>query len=110
MRNNTNTRIVIPQYANLRMYIYGYEFSVTFNIKENLVNYLNKCKDTRIFTFKKGNKYYASIKQNFSYSGYNMEAVIWYRLPRMKQLLLIAIREAKIAALNDEIRCLKLFD
>lgn len=110
MRNSAEARIVIPQYANLRMYVCGYEFSITFNVKENLVKYLENCKNSRIFTFKKGNRYYASIKQNFSYSGYNMEAVIWYRLPRMKQLLLIAIREAKIAALNDEIRCLKLFD
>lgn len=110
MRNNAEARIVIPQYANLRMYVCAYEFSITFNIKENLVKYLDKCKNTRIFTFKKGNKYYASIKQTFSYSDHDMEAVIWHRLPRMKQLLLIAIREAKIAALSDEIRCLKLFD
>ena len=107
MRNAVNARIVIPQYASLRLYTCGFDFSVTFNVAENLMQYLDKCEDTRIFTFRKGNRYYASIRQTFSYAEHNMEQVIWHRLPRMKQILLVAIKEAKIAQLKDEVFRLK---
>lgn len=112
IRNNANIRVEIPQYVNLRVYMCGFEVSVTLNIDEYTAAYINKRQPSvyghcELFTFQKRTRKgdirtYVSIKR--SYTDLNMiQYACWNVAASDLKTLKILIREAKIAKLNEEI-------
>ena len=115
MRNNINTNIRIPQFANLSLYATGYHLTVTFPIKDSTIPFIkfipNNNWDIDIFYWK--NRHYISARKDFTYpklteSNGDLQEVIWNYAGRMCNNLRIIIKEAKIRELNNEINHLTL--
>ena len=105
MRNAVQNRgIVIPQYANMKMYSNEYQLSVTLHIKGDLLPYLQdtigvKAKGFSFEGFYYKGKYYATIKRYFSYL--YLDNSCTYAAIMLKWLKIL-IRDAKINQLRVE--------
>lgn len=115
IRNNANISIVVPQYVNLTVGMFGFTVSISLNtdnhgffwIESHKWNVVGKNSAENIHTFQKcgkktGIRHYVTIVRHYQDLNQIYDAV-WNRAPKDLKDLKILIREAKIAKLNEEI-------
>lgn len=112
MRNCVENRgIVVPSYANLRLYGCGYELSVTLHITSAMLPYLRdimKIEDRgyRLEGFGHNGKFYATVVKFSNYNDFDQQ-LIFTRCRMMLKALKISLRDAKIRQLQMEMEEIK---
>lgn len=113
IRNNANLSIVVPQYVNLTVGMFGFTVSITLNcdvhalywIESHKYNVVNSADN--IYTFQKcgkktGIRSYVTIVR--TYQDLNkIHQACWMQAAKDLRDLKVLIREAKVARLNEEI-------
>lgn len=113
IRNNANIRIVVPQYVNLEVGMFGFTMTVTLNCDEHAFHWINCHKYNvvdsadQIHTFQKcgvktGIRHYVTIVRNYQDLN-KIQQACWMQAAKDLRDLKILIREAKVARLNEEI-------
>lgn len=117
IRNNANIRIVVPQYVNLEVGMFGFSVSVTLNCDEhashwiechkyNVVNSADQIRTFQKCGVKTGIRHYVTILR--TYQDLNkIQQACWMQAAKDLRDLKVLIREAKIARLNEEINSLQ---
>ena len=107
-RNNVITRMTVPQYANVTMYAEGCHLTVTFPIKCSVREYVITDTKYNMHCFSKNNRNYITAEVFIPYNKVveartDMESAIYHYSQVMCNLLKVAARKAKVAAINEEI-------
>ena len=106
VRNNIRISLNIPSYANVTIYWLGAHLSVTFPIKKELIDYINKVADYDTLRFQRGNRYYISRTVYIPFSETTeqdtLENLIRKKANEMRLQLMIIRRHAEIDYLRDE--------
>lgn len=107
-RNNVITRMTVPQYANVTMYAEGCHLTVTFPIKGSVREYVTTDTKYNMHCFSKNNRNYITAEVFIPYNKVveartDMESAIYHYSQVMCNLLKVAARKAKVAAINEEI-------
>lgn len=112
MRNCVENRgIVVPSYANLRLYGCGYELSVTLRMTSAMLPYLRditgiKDRGYRLEGFGNNGKFYATVVKFFNYNDFDQQ-VLFARCRMMLKSLKLSLRDAKIRQLRMEMEEIK---
>lgn len=113
IRNNANIRIVVPQYVNLEVGMFGFTVTVTLNCDEHAFHWIECHKYNvvnsadQIHTFQKcgaktGIRHYVTIVR-FYQDLNKIQQACWTQAPKDLRDLKVLIREAKVVRLNEEI-------
>ena len=112
-RNNANISIIVPQYVNLEVNMFGFRVTVTLNCDEPAFHWIECHKYNvvdsadQIHTFQKcgkktGIRHYVTIVREYQDLN-KIQQACWMQAAKDLKDLKILIREAKVARLNDEI-------
>lgn len=116
--SNIHNAIVVPGFVNMTAYNDSFKFTISLNISEYVSMIIHKyCGDSLAPICIKG-KYYLHWEKFFSWGKYDEELkqavsnipFACQEAYRVLKHMKIAIREAKIQELNDEIDTIKYYD
>ena len=107
IRNNANIRVVVPQFVNLTVYDCGFKVTITFNISEYGMYYIENHKGSNnIHTYQRctsrGIRHYVTLERNYSDLNMIPYATRTVAVQDLRTLKIL-MREAKIAQLKNEI-------
>lgn len=112
MRNCVENRgIVVPSYANLRLYGCGFELSVTLHITSAMLPYLRdvmgiESNGYKLEGFGHNGKYYATVVKFSDWKDFDQQR-IFARCRLMLKALKVSLRDAKIRQLSMEMEEIK---
>lgn len=114
-RNNANISIIVPQYVNLDVNMFGFRVTITLNCDEHAFYWIESNKNNIvspdlgecIHTFqncgrKVGIRHYVTIVRQYDDLN-KIQAACWMQAPVDLKNLKILIREAKLAKIADEL-------
>ena len=116
-RNNANISIIVPQYVNLDVNMFGFRVTITLNCDEYAFHWIDCYKDSvvdsadLIHTFQKcgkktGIRHYVTIVRYYEDLN-KIQQACWMQAPKDLKDLQILIKKAKIDRLKSEINSIR---